>query len=89
MSTNYEVQPDQFNDAIIISMIAPDAGDFIIALSDIKSSKFVRMAGAEVREGNNKILLQGLQELPPSDYLVTISRNDGEDLYQIPLTKKP
>lgn len=81
MLSKYEVYPEEFSNVVTITMIAQVPGNFIIALVDIKTSKIIRMVGAEVKEGANTVQFEGLQDLPASEYQVTIQHNDGDEVY--------
>ena len=88
MPTNISVYPNPFEGFINIEMTCAENKDCIILLADIQNSKIIRMLGAGLGKGINKIPLVDLQSLQLGSYQLDIKSAEGDTIYKTMLVKQ-
>jgi hypothetical protein len=88
MATEIFVNPNPFTRSINIEINCPDRDDCIILLADLQNSKIVRILGAGLSKGVNKIAIEDLHSLETGNYQLDIKNTDGERLYAAKLSKE-
>ncbi|HEY6900040.1 MAG TPA: hypothetical protein VI233_05330 [Puia sp.] len=88
MAKEISVYPNPFDYYIILELTCDESIDCIILLADIKEGKIVRMLGAGLKSGINRIPLDDLQFLQPGTYQLNIKSADGDPIYQTKVFKQ-
>lgn len=88
MPTEISVYPNPFNYFINIEVTCAEHKDCIILLADLQNSKIIRMMGAGLGKGKNKIPLADLESLQLGSYQLDIKSSEGDTIYQTMLLKK-
>ena len=82
------VYPNPFDHYVIIEVTCEENQDCIILLADLQQSKIVRMMGAGLGSGLNRIPLEDLGSLQLGSYQLDIRTSAGDILYQTLLIKQ-
>ncbi len=88
IATAISVYPNPFDQFVTLEVTCEENQDCIILLADLKRSKIIRMLGAGLIEGTNKIPLEDLGPLQTGTYQLDIRTSAGDILYQTMLIKK-
>lgn len=88
MSTAISVYPNPFDHYIQIELTCAENRDCIILLADLKDNRIIRMLGAGLEKGVNKIPLDDLQSLQLGEYQLDIKDPTGESIYETMLIKQ-
>ena len=88
MATEISVYPNPFDYYIILEITCDEQVDFIILLADINEGRIVRMLGAGLKTGINRIPLNDLELLTPGTYQLNIKTAEGESIYQTKVFKQ-
>jgi hypothetical protein len=88
MPTEISVYPNPFTYFINIEVTCEESKDCIILLADLQNSKIIRMLGAGLGKGTNKIPLVDLDTLQPGSYQLDIKSAEGDTIYQTILFKQ-
>ena len=88
MPTEILVYPNPFDYFINIEMTCAEQNDCIISLADTQNSKIIRMLGAGLGRGINKIPLAGLDTLDLGSYQLDIKSPEGDTIYKTMLVKQ-
>lgn len=88
MSTAISVYPNPFHHFIQIELTCAENRDCIILLADLKDNRIIRMLGAGLEKGVNKIPLDDLQSLQLGEYQLDIKDPTGESIYETMLIKQ-
>ena len=88
MSIEISVYPNPFDYFITIEVMCAEDKDCIILLADLENSKIIRMMGAGLGKGINKIPLENLQSLQLGAYQLDIKTADGDTIYKTKLIKQ-
>lgn len=88
VATDISVFPNPFDHYVGLELTCEEKYDCIILLADLKQSKIVRMLGAGLSSGLNKIPLDNLGPLPKGTYQLDIKSAEGETVYQTMLIKQ-
>lgn len=88
MSTEISVYPNPFSYVINIEMTCAETKDCIILLADLQNSKIIRMMGAGLGAGTNKIPIVNLDSLQLGSYQLDIKSAEGDIIYQTMLLKQ-
>jgi hypothetical protein len=88
MTIEVSVYPNPFDNFISIEVICEEEKNCIILLADVQNAKIIRMLGAGLGRGLNKIPLQNLQSLGLGSYQLDIKDPDGDTLYKTKLIKQ-
>ena len=87
LTTEISVFPNPFNQYVILEVTCEEALDCIILLVDLGPGKIIRMLGAGLKNGINRLSLDDLQALPVGQYQLDIKSVTGDVLYQTMLIK--
>ena len=87
MPIEISVYPNPFQTTITVEVICIEDQDCILLLADIQNSKIIRMLGAGLGKGLNKIPLEDLQALQSGSYQLDIKNADGDSIYKTQLIK--
>lgn len=88
MAKEISVYPNPFDFYIILEITCEEDIDCIILLADVKEEKIVRMLGAGLKVGINKIPFDDLQLLPSGTYQLSIKTAAGDPVYQTKVFKQ-
>jgi len=88
MVKEISVYPNPFDYYIILEITCDEEADCIILLADIKEGRIVRMLGAGLKSGLNRIPLNDLELLTPGTYQLNIKTAEGESIYQTKVFKQ-
>ena len=88
MSTEISIYPNPFDYVINIEMTCAENRDCIILLADLQDSKIIRMLGAGLEKGLNKIPLEDLHSLKLGSYQLDIKDPQGDTIYKTMLVKR-
>jgi len=88
MTTEISVYPNPFDYCITIEMTCAENRDCIILLADTKNSRIIRMLGAGLGRGVNKIPLSDLHSLQLGSYQLDIKSSEGHTIYKTMLVKQ-
>jgi hypothetical protein len=88
LTTEISVFPNPFDHFIILEVTCEEPLDCIILLADLGPGRIVRMMGAGLKPGLNRVSLDDLQSLSPGQYQLDIKTVEGEVLYQTMLIKQ-
>jgi hypothetical protein len=82
------VYPNPFNYFIILEVTCEENTDCIILLADLGLGRIIRMLGAGLKNGINRISLDDLQTLPAGQYQLDVKTALGESIYETMLIKQ-
>jgi hypothetical protein len=88
MSIEISVYPNPFDYFITIEVMCAEDKDCIILLADMENSKIIRMMGAGLGKGINKIPLENLHSLQLGAYQLDIKTSEGDTIYKTKLIKQ-
>jgi hypothetical protein len=88
IATAISVYPNPFDHYVTLEVTCEENHDCIILLADLMQAKIVRMMGAGLNSGTNKIRLDDLDPLQPGSYQLDIRTAAGDVLYQTLLIKQ-
>jgi hypothetical protein len=87
LTTEISVFPNPFEHFVFLEVTCDEPLDCIILLADLSLGKIVRMMGAGLKHGTNRLSLDNLQSLTPGQYQLDIKTVAGDVLYQTMLIK--
>ena len=87
-TTEISVFPNPFDHFIFLEVTCDEPFDCIILLADLEAGRILRMMGAGLNTGLNRVSLDDLQSLQPGQYQLDIKTVDGEILYQTMLIRQ-
>jgi hypothetical protein len=87
LTTEISVFPNPFNQYVMLEVTCEEAVDCIILLADLEHGRIVRMMGAGLKNGPNRLSLDDLQSLSAGQYQLDIKTVAGDTLYQTMLIK--
>ena len=88
IATAISVYPNPFDHFVTLEVTCEENQDCIILLADLQQSKIVRMMGASMKNGINRVSLDDLHSLPLGHYQLDIKTVAGYVLYQTMLIKQ-
>lgn len=88
MPTAVSVYPNPFDRRIDIELTCAENRDCIILLANVKDKRIIRMLGAGLEKGVNKIPLEDLQSLQLGAYQLDIKDPAGDTIYKTMLVKQ-
>jgi hypothetical protein len=88
MPTAVSVYPNPFDQRIDIELTCAENRDCIILLANLKDNRIIRMLGAGLEKGVNKIPLDDLQSLQLGAYQLDIKDPAGDTIYKTMLVKQ-
>lgn len=87
LTTEISVFPNPFENYIMMEVTCGEDIDCIILLADPGPGKIIRMMGAGLHQGINRLPLDDLQSLSAGQYQLDIKTVAGEVLYQTTVFK--
>jgi len=88
MATAVSVYPNPFDRRIEIELTCAENRDCIILLANMEDKRIIRMLGAGLEKGVNKIPLDDLQSLQLGSYQLDIKDPSGDTIYNTLLIKQ-
>jgi hypothetical protein len=88
MPLDISVYPNPFDYFITIEVMCAENKDCIILLADVQNSKIIRMMGAGLGKGVNRIPLENLHSLEMGAYQLDIKTSEGDTIYKTQLIKQ-
>jgi hypothetical protein len=88
LTTEISVFPNPFDHFIFLEVTCEEPLDCIILLADLEAGRIIRMMGAGLNCGMNRLSLDDLQSLGAGQFQLDIKTVDGEVLYQTMLIKQ-
>lgn len=88
MATAVSVYPNPFDRRIEIELTCAENRDCIILLANMEDKRIIRMLGAGLEKGVNKIPLDDLQSLQHGSYQLDIKDPSGDTIYNTLLIKQ-
>ena len=88
MPTAVSVYPNPFDRRIEIELTCGENRDCIILLANMEDKRIIRMLGAGLEKGVNKIPLDDLQSLQLGSYQLDIKDPSGDTIYNRLLIKQ-
>jgi hypothetical protein len=88
LASAISVYPNPFEHFVSLEVTCDEHQDCIILLADLRQAKIIRMMGAGLNGGLNKIRLDDLDPLKPGSYQLDIRTAAGDLLYQTMLVKQ-
>ena len=88
MTIEISVYPNPFEHYIMMEITCVSDVDCIILLSDITQGKIIRMLGAGLKSGTNRIPLDNLELLDAGNYNLEIKTAAGDAVYKTRLFKQ-
>jgi hypothetical protein len=87
LTTEISVFPNPFDNYVMMEVTCEEPIDCIILLSDLGPGRIVRMMGAGLKNGINRLSLDDLQALSAGEYQLDIKTVEGDILYETFLIK--
>ena len=87
LTTEISVYPNPFDLFIFLEVTCDEPLDCIILLADLGPGRILRMMGAGLTPGLNRVTLDHLDSLESGEYQLDVKTVDGEVLYQTMLIK--
>lgn len=88
MAKEISVYPNPFDFYIMLEITCDENIDCIILLADLNEGRIVRMLGAGLKAGINRISFDDLQQLVPGTYQLNIKTAAGDSIYQTKVFKQ-
>jgi len=88
MTIEISVYPNPFEHYIMMEITCETDIDCIILLADVKQGKILRMLGAGLKSGTNRIPLENLETLEAGNYNLEIKTAAGDAVYKTRLFKQ-
>ena len=88
LTTAISVFPNPFNHFIVLEIFCEEEMDCIVLLADVNVQKILRMLGAGLKVGINRLTLDDLQPLSRGQYQLDVKTVSGDSLYQTLLIKQ-
>ena len=88
MTIEISVYPNPFEHYIMMEITCETDIDCIILLADVNQGKIIRMLGAGLKSGTNRIPLDNLEMLDAGNYNLEIKTAAGDAVYKTRLFKQ-
>ncbi|HVS97850.1 MAG TPA: hypothetical protein VHE54_15250 [Puia sp.] len=88
MAIEISVYPNPFDHYIMLEITCNDNIDCIVTLADIGHGRIIRMLGAGLVSGTNRIPFEDLEPLSAGNYQLEIKTSTGEPVYRTRLFKQ-
>ncbi len=88
MAIEISVYPNPFDHYIMLEITCDENVDCIVTLADTSQDKIIRMLGAGLVCGTNRIPLDNLESLSAGNYQLEIKTSAGEPVYRTRLFKQ-
>ena len=88
MAIEISVYPNPFEHYLMLEITCQEALDCIILLADLQQGKIIRMLGASLKSGINRVPLDDLQNLSAGNYQLDIKTAAADPVYNTRLFKQ-
>ena len=88
MAIEISVYPNPFDHYLMLEITCEEALDCIILLADLQHGKIIRMLGAGLKIGTNRVPLDDLQNLSAGNYQLEIKTAAADQVFQTRLFKQ-
>ena len=88
MAIEISVYPNPFEHYLMLEITCEDTIDCIITLADLQQGKIIRMLGAGLKIGTNRVPLDDLQTLSAGNYQLEIKTAAADPVFQTRLFKQ-
>ena len=88
MAIEISVYPTPFDHYLMLEITCEEPIDCIILLADLQQGKIIRMLGAGLKIGTNRIPLDDLQSLPAGNYQLEIKTAAADSVFNAKLFKQ-
>src|ERR1700755_1610729 len=88
MAIEISVYPNPFDHYLMLEITCEETLDCIILLADVQQGKIIRMLGAGLKAGINRIPLDDLQNLTAGNYQLEIKTATADPVFQTRLFKQ-
>jgi hypothetical protein len=88
MAIEISVYPNPFDHYLMLEITCEETIDCIILLADLQQGKIVRMLGAGLKIGTNRVPLDDLQALSAGNYQLEIKTAAADPVYRTRLFKQ-
>jgi hypothetical protein len=87
LTTEISVFPNPFDKYVMVEVTCEESLDCIMLLADLGPGRIVRMMGAGLKTGINRLSFDDLHQLTAGEYQLDIKTVSGDVLYQTMLLK--
>jgi hypothetical protein len=88
MAIEISVYPNPFDHYLMLEITCDESIDCIILLADLQQGKIIRMLGAGLKTGTNRVPLDDLQNLSAGNYQLEIKTAAADSVFQTKLLKQ-
>jgi hypothetical protein len=88
MAIEISVYPNPFDHYLILEITCEESIDCIILLADLQHGKIIRMLGAGLKIGTNRVPLDDLQNLSAGNYQLEIKTAAADAVFKTRLFKQ-
>ena len=88
MAIEISVYPNPFSNYLMLEITCEETIDCIILLADIQQGKIIRMLGAGLKAGTNRVPLDDLQNLSAGNYQLEIKTAAADPVFRTKLFKQ-
>jgi len=88
MAIEISVYPNPFDHYLMLEITCEESLDCIILLADLQHGKIIRMLGAGLKTGTNRVPLDHLQDLSAGNYQLEIKTASAEAVFRTKLFKQ-
>jgi hypothetical protein len=88
MAIEISVYPNPFDHYLMLEITCEETIDCIILLADLQHGKIIRMLGAGLRIGTNRVPIDDLKALSAGNYQLEIKTAAGDPVYKTKLFKQ-
>ena len=88
MAIEISVYPNPFEHYLMLEITCEESIDCIILLADLQQGRIIRMLGAGLKTGTNRVPLDDLQALSAGNYQLEIKTAAADALFQTRLFKQ-
>jgi hypothetical protein len=88
MAIEISVYPNPFSNYLMLEITCEETIDCIILLADIEQGKIIRMLGAGLKAGTNRVPLDDLQNLSAGNYQLEIKTAAADPVFRTKLFKQ-
>lgn len=88
MAIEISVYPNPFDHYLMLEITCEESLDCIILLADLQHGKIIRMLGAGLKTGTNRVPLDDLQNLSAGNYQLEIKTASADSVFRTKLFKQ-
>jgi hypothetical protein len=88
MAIEISVYPNPFDHYLMLEITCEESLDCIILLADLQHGKIIRMLGAGLKTGTNRVPLDDLQNLAAGNYQLEIKTAAADSVFRTRLFKQ-